>query len=411
MTAANESRRAIVIGGSLAGLFCANLLWRAGWDVHVYERVAQELASRGAGIVTHPELLQALERAGVKVDSSLGVEVFERVTFSTDGEILGRLPLRQLMTGWSRLYQLLRKAFPSERYHPGRALVAIEQEASRVTARMADGGTVTGDLLIGADGIRSTVRSIFLPGVKPTYVGYAAWRGLAEESAFSPSVRDQLFERFSFCLLPEEQILGYPIAGTGDRVEPGHRWFNFVWYRPADENGELRRLLTDDAGKFYPDGIAPNLVSGQVVNQMRADARRLLAPQFAEAVQLAPRPFIQPIFDLESPQIVFGRVVLVGDAAFIARPHTAMSVTKAAQDAIELVEALAGANSLTEALKLFNEKRTRYGRAIVAHGRRLGGYVGEQFRKRAENYGFSGLRRTPESVMREIAVPPSFATL
>jgi 2-polyprenyl-6-methoxyphenol hydroxylase-like FAD-dependent oxidoreductase len=401
----NRARaRVIIIGGSLGGLLCGNLLYRAGWDAHVYERAGQELAGRGAGIVTHPELFDALERAGVAVDRSVGVEVASRVTFSREGEVVGERPLRQIVTAWSRLHRLLLQAFPRDRYHAGKALVALEQNSTGVSAVFEDGEWVKGALLIGADGIRSTVRGFFLPQVKPLYAGYVAWRGLAHERAFSPAVHAALFPRFAFCLPPREQMLGYPIAGADDATEPGRRRFNFVWYRPADEQVELRRLLTDDRGRFYPDGIAPHLISAKVIAAMRADADRVLSPQFAEAVRLTEQPFLQPIYDLESPCMVFGRVALVGDAAFVARPHCGLGVTKAGADAVALADALTSAASVEAALASFNEKRVRSGAAIVAHARRLGAYMQAQIRtarerEMAERY------RTPEAVMRETAMP------
>jgi 2-polyprenyl-6-methoxyphenol hydroxylase-like FAD-dependent oxidoreductase len=401
-------RRIIVIGGSLAGLMSGNILYHDGWDVHVYERVRDELAGRGAGIVTHPELFDVLRRAGVAADSSIGVEVASRVTFARDGRVVGERPLRQIVTSWGRLYQLLSQAFPRHRYHAGKALVAIEQDADSVTAVFEDGERLSGILLVGADGIRSTVRGIFLPHIRPQYAGYVAWRGLAPEQAFSPSTRAALFGRFAFCLPPREQMLGYPVAGKNGSTEPGQRYFNLVWYRPADEELELRRLLTGDDGRFYPDGIPPHLVNTQLIAEMRADAERVLSPQFAEAVRLAERPFLQPIHDLESPRIVFGRVALVGDAAFVARPHCGLGTTKAGGDAAALADALAKADSVAAALASFSEKRAPLGAAIVAQGRRLGAYMQAQIRtprerEMAERY------RTPEAVMRETAVPLSFA--
>jgi len=71
--------RAVVVGGSLGGLIAANLLWRAGWDVEIHERAADPLAGRGAGIVTHPELLEVLACAGVDVSAGLGVHVPARL--------------------------------------------------------------------------------------------------------------------------------------------------------------------------------------------------------------------------------------------------------------------------------------------------------------------------------------------
>jgi len=89
--------------------------------VHVYERVAEEMEGRGAGIVTHPELMEALVQAGVAVDDSIGVQVAERVTLGRDGEQVGSWYLPQTLTAWSRLFNVLRAAFPSERYHNKKA--------------------------------------------------------------------------------------------------------------------------------------------------------------------------------------------------------------------------------------------------------------------------------------------------
>src|SRR5688572_13623013 len=80
-----SAMRAIVVGGSLGGLFAANLLLRAGWDVVVAERSGRALEGRGAGIVTHEELWAVLERAGVTVDDTLGVEVLSRVVLDHSG--------------------------------------------------------------------------------------------------------------------------------------------------------------------------------------------------------------------------------------------------------------------------------------------------------------------------------------
>src|SRR3982750_4666507 len=63
-----------------------------------------------------------------------------------------------------------------------------------------------------------------------------------------PAIHRELFEYMTFCLPPGEQFLGYPVAGPDNDLRPGHRRYNVVWYRPAEESTELRRLLTDDSG-------------------------------------------------------------------------------------------------------------------------------------------------------------------
>lgn len=396
---------AIVIGGSLGGLLAANLLHRAGWDVHVYEKVAEELEGRGAGLATHPELMTALEAAGVRVDDSIGVAVQERVTLAGDGSVAGRLPLPQVLTAWSRLYTVLKDAFPQDRYHNGMQLAAVEQTHDEVTARFESGQTVTSHLLVAADGLRSTVRHAVYPEVKPVYAGYIAWRGLIEESMLSPRTRAEAFPYFAFGLPPREQFIAYPIAGQGDSMKPGNRRFNFVWYRPADESTTLRDMLTDSTGKVWTDGIPPPLVRPEVVAEARSAARKTLAPQFAEVVEKTEQLFFQPILDLESPRLAFGRIALLGDAAFVARPHCGMGVTKAAGDAMALVKALGANQDIAAALEAYEKERVAFGEFIVNHARALGAYMQAQLRTEQEQ-AMAEKYRTVEAVMRETAIPP-----
>src|SRR5918912_3072246 len=94
---ARRKRRAIIIGGSMSGLFSAAFLQRLGWDVDVYERSAVELVGRGAGITTHPELLEALEKCGAGT-RDLGVEVEKRITLDRHGRVVAEKALPQILT-------------------------------------------------------------------------------------------------------------------------------------------------------------------------------------------------------------------------------------------------------------------------------------------------------------------------
>ena len=98
--------------------------------------------------------------------------------------------------------------------------------------------------------------------------------------------RQELFDAFSFYLPPGEQFLGYPVAGPGNDLRPGHRSWNVVWYRPADETADLPRLLTDATGHTHELSIPPPLIAPGVVAEMRAAAERLLPPQFRAAMAL-----------------------------------------------------------------------------------------------------------------------------
>jgi len=398
-------KRVIIIGGSLGGLFVANLLNQAGWDVQVFERVGDELSERGAGIVTHAELFDVLKKVGISIDDDIGIEILGRRTLDQFGHILCERNYPQILTAWGRLFSLLKNKLPPDQYASGKTLGSIRQLGDKVIAEFTDGTSAEGDLLIGADGIRSTARAQYLPSAMPQYAGYVAWRGLVEEGELSAATHDSIFEHFSFCLPPREQILGYPVAGAYNALEVGKRRYNFVWYRPAD-NEELRRLSTDSSGKVHDNGIPPPLISSAVLKEIRATANAVLAPQFAELVSRTALPFFQPIYDLQTPNLVFGRVVLLGDAAYVARPHCGMGVTKAAGDAVTLATLLASLE-IDAALAQYNQLRTSYGASIVKHAQHLGAYMQAQI-ETGEEQEMAEKYRTPEAVMRETAVPPQF---
>jgi 2-polyprenyl-6-methoxyphenol hydroxylase-like FAD-dependent oxidoreductase len=369
-----EGGHVIVAGGSIAGLLIGALLHRRGFVVDVFERSGEALASRGAGIVSHPALFETLAEAGASLDETVGVPVVGRITLNPDGTVLGEHPLPQLMMSWDRLYRLLREAFPDHRYHPGQAVEGFDQDRQGVTVRFADGRSAHAEWLIGADGVRSSIRRQLLPDLGPTYAGYVAWRGLIEESAMSTPARTVLGDRLMFCLPAGEQMLGYPVSGADESIMPGRRRYNVVWYRPADEAGGLPRLLTGQDGRHHELSIPPGQVTPAAVAQLHAAADRLLAPCCAEVVRLTEQPFIQAIYDLESPRLVFGRVILIGDAAFVARPHAGMGVTKAALDALTLAQALVAADPAAT-LGSWEQARLRQGHALVERARWLGAYL------------------------------------
>jgi 2-polyprenyl-6-methoxyphenol hydroxylase-like FAD-dependent oxidoreductase len=390
--------RALVIGGSLGGLFAANLLRMAGWEAVVFERVSDDLASRGAGIGTHEELFRVMRRLGLPIDRSIGVEVGSRVCLDRSGAVTHELALTQFMSAWARIYRPLREALPAAGYCAGMTLQRIEQNAQGVTAVFADGTRASGDLLVGADGIHSTVRAQFLPGVQPRYAGYVAWRGLVDERSVSP----EIVERYIFCLPDGEIMLCYPVPGRDDDTRVGRRGYNFVWYRPVDLETTLPQLCTDAAGRRHGLSIPPPLIRPEIVADLKASARALLAPQVADVVAHTAQPFFQPIFDLESSPLVFGRVVLLGDAAFVARPHVGVGVTKAALDAECLADSVATAGSgLDEALAHYNRQRSQFGMAVVARARRLGAHLEAQLKPPAER-GEAGGKQRPEIVLREM---------
>ncbi len=373
--------RILIVGGSLGGLMAANMLLKDGHDVRVLEKVRGSMDGRGAGIVTHDALTEGLKRAGLDDSESLGVAIDGRMSLNHDGSVGIEIDMPQVLTSWSRLYHLLHRLVPAERYLQGVSVERVEQLADRVVVHALDGEqrvTFEADLVVASDGIRSAVRQQFAPQIQQVYAGYVAWRGVCEESVLSNLTLNTVFDTFGFCLPVGEQIIGYPVAGPGNDTRRGRRAYNFVWYRPAPAGPALDALLTDADGVHHPGGISPNKVSWKNVSDMRQDARRILAPQFAEMIEKTAQPFLQPIYDLASTQIAFDRVALMGDASFVGRPHIGMGVTKAAEDAAALADAIRSHGATAEALRVYEQQRLPQCQMAVDRARWLGAYMQSQ---------------------------------
>ncbi|HEX9321322.1 MAG TPA: FAD-dependent monooxygenase [Xanthobacteraceae bacterium] len=402
-----KNRRAVIIGGSMSGLFTAAFLRRIGWDVDVFERSPVELVGRGAGITTHPELLDALENSGAGT-RELGIEVRERIAIDRDGRVLGARPLRQILTSWDRLQRLLRETIDPAHYHLGYSFARVDQDGGGVRVSFAEGRTERADLLVGGDGIRSAVRAELAPDVQPIYAGYYIWRGAPNEADLAPQTRASIFPYFVFFLPARQQVIGYPIAGFDNDLRPGRRRYNFIWYRVGDAR-ELERMCVDADGRQHKFSVPPPLIREDLIARMRADAEAIMPPAFLDCLRNIARPFFTPIYDFSAPRLVFGRVALVGDAASTARPHMGFGVAKAGGDAQALAAALAAHEDIDAALAHYNAVRQPIGERIMRHGRKLGTHLGVDL-EREEDRRMHALLQDPGAMMDWIAVPNFLAS-
>jgi 2-polyprenyl-6-methoxyphenol hydroxylase-like FAD-dependent oxidoreductase len=370
-----NTRRAVVIGGSMSGLFTAAFLRQIGWQVDVFERSPVELVGRGAGITTHPELLEALESSGAGT-RDLGIEVEKRITIDEHGRVIGESPLRQILTSWDRLQRLLRGTIDPAHYHLGHTFERVEHDGGEVRVHFAEGRTERADLLVGGDGIRSAVRAQVAPEVQPVYAGYYIWRGAPNEADLAPQTRASIFPYFTFFLPKRQHVIGYPIAGFNNDLRPGHRRYNFIWYRVADAH-RLKEMCVDENGCQHEFSVPPPLIRNDLIAQMRADAEDIMPPAFLDCLRNIERPFFTPVYDFASPRLVFRRVVLVGDAASSSRPHMGFGVAKAGGDAQVLADALRShAGDIDAGLARYDAVRQSIGERIMLHGRKLGTYFG-----------------------------------
>jgi 2-polyprenyl-6-methoxyphenol hydroxylase-like FAD-dependent oxidoreductase len=397
-----RGRRAVIVGGSMSGLFTAAFLRRIGWDVDVFERSPVELVGRGAGITTHPELLEALEKSGAGT-RDLGIEVEKRITIDRQGRVIGERPLRQILTSWDRLQRLLRETIEPAHYHLGNTFVRAEQDGREVRVHFAEGRVERADLLVGGDGIRSGVRAQFAPEVQPIYSGYYIWRGAPNEADLAPETLASIFPYFVFFLPERQQVIGYPISGFDNDLRPGRRRYNFIWYRVGDARA-LRDMCVDENGHQHDYSVPPPLIRKDLIAQMRADAEAIMPPAFVDCLRKIARPFFTPIYDFSTPRIVFGRIALAGDAGSSSRPHMGFGVAKAGGDAQALADALDAHDDIDAALAAYDATRQPIGERIMLHGRKLGTHLGVDL-ETDEDRRMWQLLQGYEAMMDWIAVP------
>jgi 2,6-dihydroxypyridine 3-monooxygenase len=361
-----------VVGGSLGGLTAGLVLRDAGCDVEVHERCRSALEGRGAGIaVLDATVRYFVERGGG--DPSALMSSTDWIRFlHPDGSTRFEVEHRYRFSSWNTIYRGLMARFDERRYHLGREVTAFEADDDGVGVRFADGRAERVDLLVCADGIGSATRARLLPDVRPGYAGYVAWRGTIPEAALTPASFEVLRNAITYQLLPQSHILVYPIPGPADALEPGQRLVNFVWYRNVAPGHDLDELLTDRAGVRHLGSLPPGAVQARHLAELRASAEEL-APAIREVVAATAEPFVQVIFDIEVPRMAFGRVCLIGDAAFAVRPHAAAGTAKAAADAWALGEAVAAAGGdVVKALQRWEPGQLELGRQLIARARDIG---------------------------------------
>jgi 2-polyprenyl-6-methoxyphenol hydroxylase-like FAD-dependent oxidoreductase len=359
-----------VVGGSIGGLFAAALLTRAGHHVTVFERSVHGLARRGAGLVAQQELFELLHRLGRDDAARVGVVAHERITLARDGRVANRDPSPQTQLSWDHLYEVLRSELPAEAYRLSSAVAGVDSTEQHALVRFADGRREQFDLVIGADGLSSVTRAAVAPEHRVnSYAGYVTWRGLVPERSLPADAADTLLDRFAFFTGPNAHMLGYLVPGPAGEVQLCDRRYNWVWYRPLTVE-QLEELMTRSGRAPDSVSLAPGQLPAGLRDALVADALRELPPPFQVAVEAEHEPFLQAIFDYVPPRMIRGRLALLGDAAVMVRPHTAMGAAKAAGDAL-LLAALLSEASLSEALPRYDAERLPVGRAISDYGRRL----------------------------------------
>lgn len=331
-----------IIGGSIGGLTTGLLLERAGFSVTVYERNPSEFSGRGGGIVLQPEMLRWFTEVSDQNPGRLSTHSRFLRYLGPNNDIVFEEPVEWRFSSWSTLYRALLKDFGTDRYWLGHNVIGIQQTEHAVSVEFDNGSTATADFAIFADGITSTGRSLLAPEAKPEYSGYIGWRGTVPEHEFTPESLELIGDALGYCFVQDGHICMYPIPGPQGQIESGHRLMNYVYYQNVAEGAALEDMMTDIEGYRGPVSVPQGRVQERFITAMKAHANATLAPAAAELVTKTAEPYIQVIYDVRVPRMHQGRIAILGDAAFIGRPHAAAGTAKAADDAWALYETFMG---------------------------------------------------------------------
>ena len=370
----------IISGGSMGGLFAATALRQAGHDVTVYERTEEgKMSDRGAGIIAHPEMLAYLESQDIADWDDIATFTNRTQHLDRNGDPIDTEGVATYTTSWDTVYRGLREALPEDCYRMGRRVNDVSQDADGVSVRFDDGSSARGDLLVVAEGYRSSTRQQFLPDRTPEYAGYVAYRGVVPESRVPAEYETRFGDIYNLYHAPRSQFLTYPVPGPNGEMERGERRINWVWYYPFEEGAELDNLLLDNRGEQRSHSLPPGLMREEVREEQIDIANEVLPEQLQWLVSATAEPFVQCIYDLAVPQLVFDKACIIGDAAFFIRPHMAAGTAHAAADALELAERIHTSDDLRSALEQWESDQIAMGYRLVEEAVRRGDRYTGQF--------------------------------
>ncbi|RYP70077.1 hypothetical protein DL771_005694 [Monosporascus sp. 5C6A] len=349
------SKTVIIVGGSLAGLIHGLQHKRLGNNVIILEQESGERHSHHAGIgfgINAQEFLRKYDLTGL---TPAFASHSRRWAYYTRPNVMNTKGSIQL-TSWGLLNSILRANFDglasaacpnpppaaegdgSATYLTGKRVTALQCTKETITVNYVDTHadrpeSIEADLVIGADGVNSTVRQLVNAPVTKRYAGYVAWRGTISEKLVSKETVEYLSGHVSLQFSKRTYLLCYIIPTDTGNFEPGERLLNWVWYyNVADDSPEMTDIFTDVTGRLHHNNVSRGLVRSEVWERCRAELLPRISGPFQELLQKTSNPFVTKIRDAICTTASFydGRVLLVGDAYTTLRPHLGAATEQAA---------------------------------------------------------------------------------
>ncbi|KAI0389168.1 FAD binding domain protein [Xylariaceae sp. FL0594] len=359
----------VIVGGSLAGLMQGLQCKRRGENVVILEQDPRnERCSNEAGIAfgSHlGELLTKLDRTGVPV--AIPCE-YNYISFRKYSRAKVSKAERSL-SSWGLLYRVLRANYdglPSSvcpsppaplegdgraEYRPGKRVTDLQHaNDGTVTVHFEDvetkkRATLEADLVIGADGVHSTVRKLVAAPAVKKYSGYVVWRGIVPYRTLSAESQLHFSNRVVSNVLGGSYCICYVIPSDNGGFTPEQRLLNWlVYYNVSEDSSEMKDIFTDINGRHHHNTVPRGLVRPEVWERIRAKFTSRMAEPVADLLFKTDSPFVTKVNDVlcTTPSFHEGRVVLVGDALTTIRPHIGHSAEQAAFHTLSLAKVWQG---------------------------------------------------------------------
>jgi 2-polyprenyl-6-methoxyphenol hydroxylase-like FAD-dependent oxidoreductase len=346
-----------IVGGSIGGCAAAALLHRAGYDVTVFERSESGLVSRGAGILVVAAAWQDMTARGI-LDGAVPAcrasysRFVTRAAGTGQQRWLGDVQISSMLFNWAHLHQSFRQRVHDGQYRGGASVERVEAAPRGTTLRLASGESVDFDLVVCADGYRSLGRGLIDPGAAPTYRGMVLWRGLIPES-------DIRADALGGCDLLRPVYQGghgiaYYVPGPGQSTEPGERLLMWGYYLQVPE-GDLASVLVDDQERQQSGSVPFGKVHPEVRAALESRLADLLPSPLFELVRQSGNSSIQAIYSFAPRSYARDRLCLVGDSGTLIPPFAGSGVLRAVTSAAALMDALADAPTVDDALCQWND--------------------------------------------------------